>query len=211
MKMLFVGSDRFFAEGLKFLVDYIYKESVALRIVNQFQDDCFLLGLSGECYDFIVVDVMTVHPDFFRNLHRYSYESRGDPIYFFDSLISNLPIFSDRLMKHATIMSKESSVSLLKKQFSALSYNGGKQSIQVFLAESFRNNSIEKLITSYELSIIKLLSSGETVKQMSACLNRKEKTLYQNIYRIKKKVGVNSKHEFFKLLTLFQFEDDLLL
>lgn len=206
MNMLFIGTDRFFAEGLRCIVEDMYRTDCSLSFVLPENRERQLLHFESEYYDLVAVDMMSVTPETLRIYRKLLSSTKNRRMYFIDSVINYYSSLKACMVTQMPTIHKNCSLSEIISEIERVMSSHLSFSHDLNSSDALYNSHYKK-ISNYELDIIKSLSSGEKVKSIAHRLNKNEKAIYHQLHKIKEKIGIQRKHDFLALLRLFHFDD----
>ncbi|MCU6300204.1 hypothetical protein VB296_05300 [Enterobacter cloacae] len=201
MKVMFIGADNFWAEGLKYVLEESFAEPVKLVTVQTDIDCNYEVDILYDRYELVFIDLMSYDSVLYRNLNSLL-NNMARKIVFIHSLNSSCINF------HANWVDKQITISkdiALKKMIAELmapcAYDTNKFNSRNHNQSGFRRT--HDVMNAFELEVIRSISTGEKVKSVAKKMNKSDKTIYQLLSRMKLRMGFKSKHEFLFFLTTF--------
>lgn len=201
MRILFIGADTFWAEGIRYLLEEAYSESVKLVSVQSSYSHVNQADIFFGKYDFIFIDMMSYVPALYWNLYSVL-NNASEKIAFIQPVNStSIDVHSSLISKSITI-SKHMSIEMLKIKL--MSYCACEE--KNLIPHSHYHSSFKRpkaIMNAFELEVIRSISSGDRVKNVARRMNKSDKTIYQLLSRIKLRMGMKNKHEFLVFLSTF--------
>ncbi|WP_447858770.1 helix-turn-helix transcriptional regulator [Enterobacter ludwigii] len=201
MKILFIGSDTFWAEGIRYLLEEAYSESIKLVSVQSAYNHVNQAEVFFGKYDFVFIDMMSYVPALYWDL--YSVLNNAS-----EKIVFIQPVNSTSINVHCSLISKSITISrdmaieMLKSKLTSPSACKDNNLIpHSHYLSSFKRS--KAIMNAFELEVIRSISSGDKVKNVAIRLNKSDKTIYQLITRVKLRMGMKSKHEFLSFLSTF--------
>ncbi|PWI78569.1 hypothetical protein DEO48_18560 [Enterobacter sp. CGMCC 5087] len=201
MKVMFIGADNIWAEGLKYIFEESYAEPVSLVTVQTDIDCINQADILYDTYEFVFIDLMSCDSVIYRNLHPLL-NDMARKIVFIHALNSSSINFHTNLMGKQITISKDITIKKIKAELVApCAYDTNKFNSRSHNQSGFR--STHDVMNAFELEVIRSISTGEKVKSIATRMNKSDKTIYQLLSRMKFKMGFKNKHEFLFFLTTF--------
>lgn len=208
MKVMFIGADNFWAEGLKYILEEFFAEPVKL-VTAQTEIDCnYQVDILYNKYEFVFIDLMSYDSVLYRNLNPLL-NNMARKIVFIHSLNSSYINFHANWVGKQTTISKDITLKKMRGELMApCAYDTNKFNSLNYNQSGFRRT--HDVMNAFELEVIRSISTGEKVKSVATRMNKSDKTIYQLLSRMKLRMGFKSKHEFLLFLTTFSsFQDKL--
>ena len=208
MKVMFIGADNFWAEGLKYILEESYAEPVRLVTVQTNIDCNYQVDILYDTYEVVFIDLMSYDSVLYRNLHPLL-NNMARKIVFIHSLNSSCINFHANLMGKQITISKDITIKKMKAELVApCAYDTNKLNSRNHNQSCLRRT--HDVMNAFELEVIRSISTGEKVKSVATRLNKSDKTIYQLLSRMRLRMGFKSKHEFLFFLTTFNsYENNL--
>lgn len=208
MKVLFIGADNFWAEGLKYILEESYSEPVRLVTVQTDIDCIYQADILYDRYELVFIDLMSYDSVLYRKLHPLL-NNMARKIVFIHSLSSFCINFHANWVGKQITISKDITLKKMRAELMApCAYDTNKFNSLNHNQSGFRRT--HDVMNAFELEVIRSISTGEKVKSVATRMNKSDKTIYQLLSRMKLRMGFKSKHEFLLFLTTFSsFEDKL--
>lgn len=201
MKVMFIGADNFWAEGLKYILKESYAEPVSLVTVQTDNDCNYQVDILYDTYEIVFIDLMSYDSVLYRNLHPLL-NNMAKKIMFIHSLNSFSINFHANLIGKQITISKDITIKKMKAGLVAPCANDK----NTFNSRSHTQSGFQRthdVMNAFELEVIRSISTGEKVKSVATRMNKSDKTIYQLLSRMKFRMGFKSKHEFLFFLTTF--------
>ena len=208
MKVMFIGADNFWAEGLKYILEESFAEPVRLVTVQTNIDCNYQVDILYDTYEVVFIDLMSFDSVLYRNLHTLL-NNMARKIVFIHSLNSSCINFHANLMGKQITISKDITINKMKAELVApCAYDTNKLNSRNHNHSCLRRT--HDVMNDFELEVIRSISTGEKVKSVATRLNKSDKTIYQLLSRMRLRMGFKSKHEFLFFLTTFNsYENNL--
>ncbi|MDO0900815.1 helix-turn-helix transcriptional regulator [Enterobacter hormaechei] len=201
MKVMFIGADNFWAEGLKYILEESYAEPVRLVTVQTNIDCKYQVDILYDTYEVVFIDLMSYDSVLYRNLHPLL-NNMARKIVFIHSLNSSCINFHTNLMGKQITISKDITIKKMKAELvEPCAYDTNKLNSRNHNQSCFRRT--HDVMNAFELEVIRSISTGEKIKSVATRLNKSDKTIYQLLSRMKLRMGFKNKHEFLFFLTTF--------
>lgn len=201
MKIMFIGADNYWAEGIKYLLEDFYAETVSLVTVQtdigcNNQVDIFYFR-----YDLVFIDLMSYDHVLYRHLSP-SLNKMAKKVVFIHSLNAPCINFHANLMGKQITVSKDTTIKKVMAELMApCSYDKNRPSCRSHNQSGFQRTRDE--MNAFELEVIRSISTGEKVKSVATRMNKSDKTIYQILSRMKLRMGFKRKHDFLFFLSTF--------
>lgn len=208
MKVMFIGADNFWAEGLKYILEEFFAEPVKL-ITAQTEVDCnYQFDILYNKYELVFIDLMSYDSLLYRNLNPLL-NNMARKIVFIHSLNSSCINFHANWVGKQITISKDITIKKMKAELVApCAYGTNKFNSRNHNQLCLRRT--HAVMNAFELEVIRSISTGEKVKSVATRLNKSDKTIYQLLSRMRLRMGFKSKHEFLFFLTTFNsYENNL--
>lgn len=208
MKVLFIGADNFWAEGLKYILEESFAEPVKL-VTAQTDIDCnHQVDILYDRYELVFIDLMSYDSVLYRNLNSLL-NNVARKIVFIHSLNSSCINFHANWVDKQITISKDVTLKKMRAELVApCAYDSNKFNSRNHNQSGFRRTY--DVMNAFEFEVIRSISTGEKVKSVATRMNKSDKTIYQLISKIKLRMGFKSKHEFLFFLTTFSSFDNKL-
>lgn len=208
MKVMFIGADNFWAEGLKYILEEFFAEPVKLVTALTEVDCNYQVDILYNKYELVFIDLMSYDSLLYRNLNPLL-NNMARKIVFIHSLNSSCINFHANWVGKQTTISKNVTLKKLRAELVApCAYDTNK-----FNSRNHNHPCLRRthdVMNAFELEVIRSISTGEKVKSVATRLNKSDKTIYQLLSRMRLRMGFKSKHEFLLFLTTFSsFENKL--
>ena len=201
MRILFIGADTFWAEGIRYLLEDAYSESVKLVSVQSAYSHANQNEVFFGKYEFVFIDMMSYVPALYWNLYSVL-NNASEKIAFIQPVNStSIDVHSNLISKSITI-SKHMAIEMLKVKLMS-SFTCEEKNL---IPHSQYQSSFKRpkaIMNAFELEVIRSISSGDRVKNVARRMNKSDKTIYQLLSRVKLRMGMKSKHEFLSFLSTF--------
>ncbi|WP_248725112.1 helix-turn-helix transcriptional regulator [Enterobacter cloacae] len=201
MKVMFIGADNFWAEGLKYVLEESFAEPVKL-IKAQADIDCNCeVDILYDRYELVFIDLMSYDSVLYRNLNSLL-NNMARKIVFIHSLNSSCINFHANWVDKQITISKDIALKKMSAELMApCAYDTNKLNSRNHNQSGFQRT--HDVMNAFELEVIRSISTGEKVKSVAKKMNKSDKTIYQLLSRMKLRMGFKSKHEFLFFLTTF--------
>ncbi|HID8743711.1 TPA: hypothetical protein ACXIV2_003308 [Enterobacter mori] len=208
MKVMFIGADNFWAEGLKYILKESYAEPVRLVTVQNDIDCNYQVDILYDTYEVVFIDLMSYDSVLYRNLHPLL-NNMARKIVFIHSLNSSRINFHANWMGKQITISKDTTIKEMRAELmEPCAYDTNKFNNRNYNQSGFQRTRDE--MNAFELEVIRSISTGEKVKSVATRLNKSDKNIYQLLSRMRLRMGFKSKHEFLFFLTTFNsYENNL--
>lgn len=205
MRILFIGADTFWAEGIRYLLEEAYSESVKLVSVQSAYSHVNQAEIFLGKYDFVFIDMMSYVPALYWNLYSVL-NNASEKIVFIQPVNSTRIDVHSSLISKSIMISKHMAIEMLKiKLMSSCTCEEKNLIPHSHYQSSFKRP--KAIMNTFELEVIRSISSGDRVKNVARRMNKSDKTIYQLLSRIKLRMGMKSKHEFLSFLSSFNSYD----
>jgi len=206
MKILFIGADNFWAEGVRHILEDMYAESVKLVSVQNACDYVSQNNISFDKYSFVFIDIMSCVPWISGNL--YSILNNGiEKIVFIQPLNSFSINVHSNLISKSIMISKHVAIETLKvKLMTPCALEENNLTRSNYQQSTFRHS--RAITNADELEVIRMMSSGNKIKDIAMRMNKSDKSIYHLISKIRLRMGFKSKHEFLFFLSTFKFYEN---
>lgn len=199
MKILFIGSDNFWIEGVKNILEDEYAEKVDLVSICGDVDAAKHNVMVFENYDFVFIDLMSYVSAVYGTLHSLLSDVRGKIVLVnpFDSCGVNV---HSSLISQCIMVSMHMTPKDIKRALKVpFHFKESRLVACSHYPSSFKRTRGIK--NAYEFEVIRAISVGEKVKHVATRFHKHEKTIYNLLSRIKTRMGFKSKHEFLHFLS----------
>ncbi len=201
MKILFIGADNFWAEGVKYILEESYVETVTLVTVQTDIDCNRQNDILYDRYDFAFIDLMSYDHVLYRNLQPLL-DNMAKKIVFIHSLNASCINFHANFMDKQITVSKDTTIKKMRAELMAsCAYDTTRPNGRNHNQSGFQRKRDE--MNAFELEVIRSLSSGEKIKSVATRMNKSDKTIYYHLSKMKLRMGFKSKHDFLFFLTTF--------
>ncbi|HHZ8843363.1 hypothetical protein JW319_06395 [Enterobacter cloacae subsp. cloacae] len=201
MKVMFIGADNFWAEGLKYVLEESFAEPVKLVTVQTDIDCNYEVDILYDRYELVFIDLMSYDSVLYRNLNSLL-NNMARKIVFIHSLNSSCINFHANWVDKQITISKDIALKKMSAELMApCAYDTNKFNSRNHNQSGFRRT--HDVMNAFELEVIRSISTGEKVKSVAKKMNKSDKTIYQLLSRMKLRMGFKSKHEFLFFLTTF--------
>jgi len=206
MKILFIGADNFWAEGVRHILEDMYAESVKLVSVQTACDYVSQNNIPFEKYSFVFIDIMSCVPTIYENL--YSILNKEiEKIVFIQPLNSVSINVHSNLISKSIMISKHVAIETLKiKLMTPCAFEENNLTRSHYHQSNFRQS--RAITNADELEVIRMMSSGDKIKDIAMRMNKSDKAIYHLISKIRLRMGFKSKHEFLFFLSTFKFYEN---
>ncbi|MFH2676119.1 hypothetical protein ABK735_21890 [Enterobacter kobei] len=201
MKILFVGADNFWAEGVRYLLEDIYEETVKLVSVQDGHNFTNQTGVMFEEYHFVFVDLMSYVPALYGNLYL-TLNKATEKIVFITSVNSPFVNIHRNLRSKSIKVSKDATLQKMKVDL-LMSCICESNNIIPCDANQSGFKRTRDIMSAFELEVIRSISTGEKVKSIAIRMNKSDKSIYHLLSKIKLRMGFKSNHEFLSFLSTF--------
>ncbi len=208
MKVLFIGTDNFWAEGVKYILEELYAETVKFVSMQNDITCNYQSDILYDKYDIIFIDLMSYNPiDCYKLYPLLTNITKR--VVFTHSFNSTYTNFHANLMNKRIMISKDISINKIRAKLMApFTYSANRINCRNHHQSGLQRSYA--LMNDFELEVIRSISTGEKVKSVAIRMNKSDKTLYQLLSRVKLRMGFKNKHEFLFFLTTFNaFEKKL--
>lgn len=204
MKILFIGVDKFWAEGIRSMLEDMFTKTVTLDFVQKNGDYKIQIAMTYENYDFIFIDAMSYDFFIYRMLSLTVNSSRGKIVFVISQESKEINIHHRNLMSRAIMVYRNISIEELKfALISPFSFESNNIFPHDYCHSNFKKRNVIK--NAFELEVIRSISAGEKVKDFARRKNKSDKAIYQLLSRIKLRMGIKNKNEFLLFLSKFTF------